>query len=536
MMSFIEEASRLKKSLALILMTALYGVTRCTNLLLLPIFNDEAIYIHWASIIREDPSNLFISAIDGKTWLFMWLNSLTLGISGDILLSGRIISVVSGALTVAGIYLIGRKLYSSRVGWIASLIYLLLPFSLMHDRLALVDSLLTAFVIGLMVAMMHYDDLEKVYSRGVVLGMIMGLGFLTKTPFMLFFIFPPIAMLIFSDYKKMILWKGLVLAYVISFVVVAPYLVYTPPQKMPGVDKLFHSDRFVQDIVSKLSFQNSDFLYNLKEFGENLSVYVTWPLLWVMLASIVQGIKTRDTRFVFLLIWFLFPAFVILFFAKENYSRYFLFCIPALALMMANTLHVYFNVLMGWVSNWRWSQVWARTIPVLMLGLLLLPSVVLDLEIIIAPDRAGWTAKDRWQYVDSEFSGYGINEAVELFSKEAERHDVRIIFSPVWGNPEDALYLYLKDNPKIKMYSAWWTNIMPIIPDNAPALPVYKSQYQSGILGELILADLNEKTVYFVARDRAVSPEKVLRENPGFRHLVTYKKSEKYKSFSIYKR
>lgn len=532
MLSFIEDASNLKQSFILILMAVLYGLTRCTNLLLLPIFNDEAIYIHWASIIREDPSNLFISAIDGKTWLFMWLNSLSLGVFGDILLSGRMISVVSGSLTVAGIYLMGRKLYSSEVGYVASLIYLLLPFSLMHDRLALVDSLLTAFATGLILTAMHYDDLKKVYARGVVVGMIMGLGFLTKTPFMIFFIFPPIAIFCFSDYKNIILWKSLALAYAVAMLVALPYLMYTPQLNMPGVDKLFHSDRFIQDMASKLSLQNPDFLINLSEFGEYLSAYVTWPLLLVLLVAIVQGAKARDRRMVFLVIWFLLPAFVILFFAKENFSRYFLFCIPPLALMMANALYNQFNCLAERASRWHWPQLSS----VLVLALLLLPSVCMDFVIITAPDRAEWAAKDRWQYIDSEFSGYGIRDAVELFAKEAEKNEVLIAFSPVWGNPEDALYLYLKDNPNIKMYSAWWTTLMPIIPSNVPALPVYKSHYQSWIIRELKLADLRDKEVFFVARDRAVSPEKVLRENPDFKRVITYKKSEKYNSFSIYKR
>lgn len=343
-------------------------------------------------------------------------------------------------------------------------------------------------------------------------------------------------MFFFSNYNKLILWKGLVLAYGLALLVALPYLMYTPPQKMPGVDKLFHSDRFVQDIASKLSLQNTDFLINLGELGEYLCVYITWPLLLALLVAVVQGAKTRDTRMLFLAIWFVLPSFIILFFAKENYSRYFLFCIPALALMIAKALYDYSDLLAERVKRWHWSKPWSKLSPALVLALSLLPSVCMDFIVITAPGRAHWAAKDRWQYIDSEFSGYGIREAVELFTKEAGENEVRIVFSPVWGNPEDALYLYLKDNPNIKMYSAWWTTIMPILPGKVPSLPVYKSHYQTWIVRELILADLRDKEVFFVARDRAVSPEKVLSENPDFRRVATYKKSEKYDSFSIYKR
>lgn len=507
----------------------LYGLTRCTNLLFLPIFNDEAIYIRWASIIREDPSNLFISAVDGKTWLFMWLNSLTLEMFDDILLSGRVVSVVCGALTVAGIYFIGEKLYSPGAGYLAGLIYLLLPYSLLHDRLALVDSLLTTLATCLMLTSIHYD-LKKVCVLGIVSGAIMGLGFLTKTPFMIFFVFPPLAIFFFSEYRDLRLWKGVILAYGVAILVVLPYLMYTPPKKMPGVDKLFHNDRFIQGIFSTL--QNSHFRINLMEYGDNLLTYLTWPLAAVLLISVAQGIREGDRRLGFLALWFVFPSLAILVFAKETYSRYFLFCIPALALMIGNSLHVLFKNMTDRFTGLQR----ARTLPAFLMTLLLVPSVDLDFKIINAPERAELTERDRWQYIDSEFSGYGIREAVEFFLKESGKNEIRILFSPVWGNPEDALYIYLKDKPGIKMYSAWWTGIMPIIPPNVATLPVYKSNYQSWMLRELDLADLSGNEVFFVARDHAINPEKVLRENPDFKRVGTYKKLSNDYSFSVYRR
>ena len=190
----------------------------------------------------------------------------------------------------------------------------------------------------------------------------------------------------------------------------------------------------------------------------------------VLLILVVQGISARDRRMVFLALWFVLPSLAILVFAKETYSRYFLFCIPALALMIGHSLYDFFKVVTDRFVGLQRAQI----LPTFLMALLLVPSVDMDFKIINAPERAELTERDRWQYVDSEFSGYGIREAVEFFLKEAGENEIRILFSPVWGNPEDALYIYLKDKPNIKMYSAWWTSIMPIIPANVAILPVYK--------------------------------------------------------------
>ena len=52
---------------------ALYFFTRLTNLTLLPIFTDEAIYIRWSQIGALDANWRFISLVDGKQPMFTWI-------------------------------------------------------------------------------------------------------------------------------------------------------------------------------------------------------------------------------------------------------------------------------------------------------------------------------------------------------------------------------------------------------------------------------------------------------------------------------
>ena len=48
------------------ILIALYTVIRTNGLTVLPIFSDEAIYIHWAQIINGQPAEFLISKVDGK--------------------------------------------------------------------------------------------------------------------------------------------------------------------------------------------------------------------------------------------------------------------------------------------------------------------------------------------------------------------------------------------------------------------------------------------------------------------------------------
>src|SRR6266705_3402180 len=53
-------------SLSVVLLVVLFFITRFFNILSLPIFTDEAIYIRWAQIALHDANWRFISLTDGK--------------------------------------------------------------------------------------------------------------------------------------------------------------------------------------------------------------------------------------------------------------------------------------------------------------------------------------------------------------------------------------------------------------------------------------------------------------------------------------
>src|SRR3989339_82367 len=169
-----------KRLILTAVLTIFFLVTRLSNLTKIPIFTDEAIYIRWGQIALQDPAHRFISLEDGKQPMFVWLMLPALKWISDPLLAGRLVSVISGTLTLAGLIVLSWKLFGEKIGWMSGFIYIISPFFLLYDRLALYDSLTTA----LMVWALFLTILMSEYLRldiALLLGMTIGAGFLTKS-------------------------------------------------------------------------------------------------------------------------------------------------------------------------------------------------------------------------------------------------------------------------------------------------------------------------------------------------------------------
>ena len=123
----------------------LYFVTRVRGLNLIPIFTDEAMYIHIAQIINDNWESLFLTKVNAFKPLFIWLTAIFQNFIADPILAGRWVSVVAGVFSLIGIYLLGKDIFSERVGKVSAVIYLFCPFFIFHERMALMESLVNAF-------------------------------------------------------------------------------------------------------------------------------------------------------------------------------------------------------------------------------------------------------------------------------------------------------------------------------------------------------------------------------------------------------
>src|SRR6266480_1947423 len=87
----------------------LFFFTRFYNLLGLPIFTDEAIYVRWAQIAKNDATWRFISLTDGKQPMFVWIAMVLMKFIHDPLLAGRLVSVIAGFLSLVGVFFLTNE-------------------------------------------------------------------------------------------------------------------------------------------------------------------------------------------------------------------------------------------------------------------------------------------------------------------------------------------------------------------------------------------------------------------------------------------
>ena len=181
-----------------LILLVLYLGTRLTNLTKLPIFTDEAIYIRWSQIGSRDANWRFISLVDGKQPLFTWLMMAEMRLIKDPLLAGRLVSAGAGLLTMTGIWCLAYGLFRNRrISFLSSLIYLVSPFSLMYDRLALYDSLAAALAVwNIFMAILLVRRLRL--DIALIYGMTLGLGMLNKTEGFLSLYLAPLVLVLFD--------------------------------------------------------------------------------------------------------------------------------------------------------------------------------------------------------------------------------------------------------------------------------------------------------------------------------------------------
>src|SRR5256885_6821608 len=185
-----------------IVILGIFFITRLLHLLSLPIFTDEAIYVRWAQIAKNDASWRFISLTDGKQPMFVWAAIISMKFIHDPLLAGRIVSVVAGLLSTIGMYFLGNEIFKNRkIGILASMVYVLFPFALVYDRLAIYDSLVAMFIIW----SLYFEILLIRNIRldiAMILGMVIGGGMLTKTSADFALAFLPVSLLLFNFKDK----------------------------------------------------------------------------------------------------------------------------------------------------------------------------------------------------------------------------------------------------------------------------------------------------------------------------------------------
>ena len=418
-------------------LAALFFVTRLTNLTKLPIFTDEAIYIRWAQIGTRDANWRFISLVDGKQPLFTWIMMVLLRFIRDPLVAGRLVSVIAGCFTTIGIWFTAKELFKSKqIGFIASLLYILIPFGLFYDRMALYDSLVAAFSIwNLYFAILLVRRLR--FDVALLLGLTLGMGMLNKTSGFLSLYMLPGTLLLFDwsragRIKRLFQWIGFACIAAVISQLLYSVLRLSPLFGMIGQKDAVFIYTFKEWLTHPFNFLAGN-IHGLFDWAIN---YLTWPIfLCAILAGLTVWKFPREK--LLLLGWWFAPFFAFALVGRVLYPRFILFMTLPLIILASVALQWIWNHYRG--SVWRW----------VLLVVLFFGSFYTDYYIIANPRYAPIPNADAGQYINDWPSGWGIPEINAFLLKESQKGKISVYTDGTFGLLPYAIELYLVDNPNV---------------------------------------------------------------------------------------
>lgn len=422
---------------------ALFLISRLYNILAIPIFTDESIYIRWAEIFRGNSHQLFVSLTDGKQPLFIWTVSAFLRVVHDPLLAGRLTSVLAGLLTMLGLYFLTNELFKDkRVALAASLLYVIYPFSLLYDRLALYDSMLATFAVW----SLYMEVLlirRKQIGVAVLTGIVLGGGLFTKSSAFFYIYLLPFSLLLFDvsakhKYKAFLKW--LALAIVATAEAVGIY----------SILRLSPNFRYIADKNDSFVYPFTEWIkHPLAHLGHNTHIllgflvgYSTVPLLiLVVLAFFIDRKFIRQK--LLLLAWFIVPFASLAFFGKTTPFQ----LLPRYILFMTMPL----LILAAYAAALIVEKIKIKYLGIFIVLILALPILSKDYSILTNFAKASVPQLDHLQYIEGFDGGVGVKQAVSSLTIKSKSQKIYVGTQGTFGLMPYALQDYFNNDTNVEV-------------------------------------------------------------------------------------
>ena len=272
---------------------------------------DEALYAVRAQAVVQ--GGLWVDqtalAIDGlysslHPPLYVWCTSLAYQLLGISEVSARLVSALSGGTTVFAIYYLGKELHSKQTGIMAALFFAFTPFTVFYSRQGQFDTLLVLFLTLSVLAVVKGMRRPQRFQQ-LLAGLFLGCALMTKL-FIACGIPVVYALWIFATHpeNRRDHWRAMAVILLAASTVAIPWHVYMIIHHGDGNPFFFfESSAIVQRALFGIegNVKPLEILYYpnqllvLFPFGTCAFLYWAW-----------RSAKTRDPRWMFLTLWFLF--------------------------------------------------------------------------------------------------------------------------------------------------------------------------------------------------------------------------------------
>lgn len=190
---------------------AIYLATRLALVWRFPPFWDESGYGEWAYAANRSAATRWQSMLEGKEPLTSWLGALWVHAGVPYLRAVRLVSVLAGLVTLAMLWLVGRR-FSRPVALTAMALYAALPVFVVHDAQGLMEPTVTAAAMATLYLAIRLAERPSV-DVALLLGLAAGAGLLTKRSGLFALAMIPLALLVFdwrpaARARRLAAWAG----------------------------------------------------------------------------------------------------------------------------------------------------------------------------------------------------------------------------------------------------------------------------------------------------------------------------------------
>lgn len=411
--------------IALCLTGAIYLLARLPGLLALPLFNDEAIYLMRA---QRFPAELQFTIHDGK-FIHELLLAILVRLPWDPLLTGRLLSVICGLLTIVALWIGGRVIGKEAAGLAAGLFYVCSPLASVHDRLAIPDAMLGCLAGFVLAASLRFGSMPNPQRRDAAgVGALIALAGLVKLPGLFLFAIPVLAALLPATWAERRRRAGLLRTTLIVALLAPAALA---PFNFGGAESRKVGALDVAQQIWRFSS-------NMALAGEWLALTLPLPLALLAVFGLRAHAARRPVALLLITGGLLHLVFAAL--GSVIYPRYFLPAWPSVLLAAGIS-----------VTELGPERAMIRRTGMALLAATIVWGAYFAVEYARHPARAPLAAIDRRQYLEAWTAGYGLPELYAALRAEAAHVGPMTLVSPVHERVVHiGPMIYLSDDPLIQ--------------------------------------------------------------------------------------
>lgn len=418
----------------IIILLLVYFTFHLINLTLLPIFNDESIYIDWGWSHTHMPGRLYDAQLDAKQPLMIWLFGFFQNFFTDPLYAGRFVSILIGAVTLLGIYKLTTKLLNKKVAIIASLVFTITPIFVFYNKQALLEAGIACIGVWSCIALINVIKHSTV-KNSIVLGTILGIGFFIKSSSLLFLASATIILALLAWKKKQIaLLKAYGIVIVTFFCV--DFLIFLNPVFW----ETFHTNsRYAYTLSELLTFPIASWVNSALGFFEIGFIFITPFILLTSFIGMYLFYKKKIKYSFIFLSFFLIVLLLEVLSVKAQGQRYLVAFLPFLVIPASYVFYLF----------WEGAS-WKKMLVIVTVSIPFLLTMLLTLnpeEYISQIAKISKFADTG--YIRGQTSGHGINEAIQYMLKDSQGKPAMVLFGFNIGNPESAIDVYAQRSPNL---------------------------------------------------------------------------------------